>query len=116
VHLSTTRFLIAQGVGFVLVTIGVILARQFSFPRMMLVILGTTVLVNGITHTVTSLTFGGYGPGLFSSVFIWIPLGGVVLVRFWKQVTRKRYWVGLAIGVGINVLIGVITERGGRLI
>src|SRR5882672_11722646 len=49
VHMSTTRFLVAQGVGVVLVTIGVILARRFNFPQMMLIILGSIVLVNGIT-------------------------------------------------------------------
>ncbi len=32
VHMSTARFLVAQSVGLILVTIGVILARRFKFP------------------------------------------------------------------------------------
>ncbi len=82
VHMSTARFLVAQSVGVVLVTVGVILARRFNFPQMMLIILGSIVLVNGITHTVTALSIMRYGPGLWSSIFIWIPLGVFTLFRF----------------------------------
>jgi uncharacterized protein with HXXEE motif len=116
VHLSPTRFLVAQSIGFILVTIGVILAHKFKFRRMMLIILGAVVLVNGLTHAFTALTILRYGPGLFSSIFIWMPLGVFVLVRFKNEVTRKRYWIGIAIGVGINLVVGVLTMRGARLI
>ena len=116
VHMSTTRFLVAQGVGFVLVTIGVILARRFKFPQMMLVILGSIVLVNGITHTVTALSIMSYGPGLWSSILVWMPLGIFTLLRFRKGVTKKKYWIVVAIGVGVNVVVGILTMRGGRVV
>jgi hypothetical protein len=116
VHLSPARFLAAQSVGFILVTLAVILARQLSFPQTMLLILGTIVLINGLTHSFTSVTTHTYGPGLYSSVLIWIPLGLITLLGFKNGVTRKRYWLCVAIGVSINVLIGVITMRGGRLV
>ena|SRR6266851_1645651 len=115
VHLSTTRFLMAHSVGFVLVTIGVILARRFHFPQMMLITLAAIVSVNGITHAVTSLSVLSYGPGLYTSVFIWFPLGTFVLLRFKNAVSRKRYWIAIAIGVGVNVVIGIFTMRGGRI-
>jgi len=115
VHLSTTRFLMAHSVGFVLVTIGVILARRFHFPQMMLITLAAIVSVNGITHAVTSLSVLSYGPGLYTSVFIWFPLGIFVLLRFKNAVSRKRYWIAIAIGVGVNVVIGIFTMRGGRI-
>jgi hypothetical protein len=115
VHMSTTRFLVAQSVGVILVTIGVILARRFNFPQMMLVILGTIVLVNGITHTATALSILRYGPGLWSSIFIWMPLGVFTLARFRKGVSTKKYWLAIAIGVGVNVVVGILTMRGGRI-
>ena len=40
VHLSPTRFLLAQSIGVILVVVGIMLARRFNFPHMMLVILG----------------------------------------------------------------------------
>src|SRR5882724_13376436 len=55
VHMSTARFLAAQSVGFILVTIGVILARRLKFLPMMLVILGALVAGNALTHAVTAL-------------------------------------------------------------
>lgn len=116
VHMTTTRFLLAQGIGVVLVTIGVILARRFKFPRMMLIILGAIVLVNGITHTVTALSIMSYGPGLWSSIFVWMPLGIYTLWRFKKGMSGKQYWVGIAIGIGVNVVVGILTMRGGRLV
>jgi dolichyl-phosphate-mannose--protein O-mannosyl transferase len=116
VHMSTARFLVAQGVGVVLVTVGVILARRFNFPQMMLIILGSIVLVNGITHTVTALSIMSYGPGLWSSIFIWMPLGIFTLLRFRNAVSSKRYWIAIAIGVGVNVVVGILTMRGGRVV
>lgn len=115
VHMSTARFLVAQSVGVILVTIGVVLSRRFNFPQMMLIILGTIVLVNGITHTVTALSIMRYGPGLWSSIFIWMPLGLFILIRFRNSVSRKRYWIGIGIGVGVNVVVGILTMRGGRV-
>lgn len=114
--MSPARFLAAQSVGFILVTMGVILAKQFHFPQTMLLILGTIVLINGLTHGFTSITTHTYGPGLYSSLSIWIPLGLVTLLGFKNGVTRKRYWLCVAIGMSINVLVGVITMRGGRLV
>jgi hypothetical protein len=115
VHMSTTRFLVAQSLGVVLVTIGVILARRFNFPQMMLIILGAIVLVNGITHSVTALGIRRYGPGLWSSIFIWIPLGIFTLLRFKNGVSGRKYWIAIAIGVGVNVVVGILTMRGGRI-
>lgn len=116
VHLSSTRFLVAQFVGFVLVVLAIILSRHFSFPITMLLILVTTVMGNGLTHTVTALTTFTYNPGLLSSVLIWIPMGIFVLVRFKRGLSNRRYVMTIAIGLGINIAIGLITMRGGRLI
>ena len=116
VHMSTFDFLVAQGVGVVLVTIGVILSRYFKFPQMMLIILGAIVLVNGITHTVTALSIMEYGPGLWSSIFIWMPLGLFTLIRFKKANSTKRYWIAVAIGVGVNVVVGILTMRGAKVV
>jgi hypothetical protein len=115
--MSTARFLAAQSVGFILVTIGVILARRLKFLPMMLVILGTVVAGNALTHTITALSILRYGPGLFSSIFIWGPLGLATLIHFKKYIDDQRqYWIAIAIGVGINVAVGILTMRGGRVI
>ena len=115
--MSTARFLAAQSVGFILVTIGVILARRLKFLPMMLVILGTIVAGNALTHAVTALGILRYGPGLFSSLFVWGPLGIATMIRFKRYIDDQRqYWIAIAIGVGVNVVVGILTMRGGRVI
>jgi dolichyl-phosphate-mannose--protein O-mannosyl transferase len=116
VHLSSARFLAAQALGTILMAAGILLARRFNFPHMMLIIMSSVVLVNGLTHTMTSWTSGVYGPGLLSSALIWIPLSIFCLVHFKKDLSRKRYAIGVAIGVSVNVMVFVITMRGARLV
>jgi len=117
VHMSTGRFLAAQSVGFILVTIGVIVAKQLKFLPMMLVILGARVAGNADTHTVTALTIMSYGPGLVSSIFVWGPLGIVTIIRYKSAIDDQRqYWIAIALGVAINVVVGILTMRGGRVV
>jgi hypothetical protein len=116
VHLSSTRFLVAQALGTVLMAAAVILSRRFNFPNMMVIIMASIVLVNGLTHTATSISNGSYDPGVFSSALMWIPLGIFSLIRFKQDVSRKRYLIAIAIGLGVNVLVYVITMRGARLV
>ncbi|MDQ1707995.1 MAG: hypothetical protein QOJ88_1206, partial [Pyrinomonadaceae bacterium] len=104
VHMSTSRFLLAQGIGAVLVTIGVVVARRLKFLPMMLVLLGAVVTGNAITHAATALSILSYGPGLWSTIFIWGPLGILTLIRFKSALDDQRqYWLAIAIGVAINV-------------
>jgi len=117
VHMSTGRFLAAQSVGLILVTIGVIVAKQLKFLPMMLVILGALVAGNAITHTVTALSIMSYGPGLVSSIFVWGPLGIATIIRYKGAIDDQRqYWIAIAIGVAINVVVGILTMRGGRVV
>jgi len=103
-------------VGFVLVAVGVILARKLKFLPMMLVILGALVAGNALTHTVTALSILEYGPGLYSSIFVWGPLGIATMIRYKKAIDEQwQYWLAIAIGIGINVVIGVLAMRGGRI-
>jgi hypothetical protein len=112
VHMSTSRFLLAQGIGAVLVTIGVVVARRLKFLPMMVVLLGAVVTGNAITHAATALSILSYGPGLWSTIFIWGPLGILTLIRFKSALDDQRqYWLAIAIGVAINVAVGVLTMR-----
>src|SRR6267142_3759092 len=90
VHLSPLLFVAFQALGFVLFVAAGVIARQLKFPEFMIVILGALVLCNGITHTLTALWDGGYGPGLMSSMLLWIPLGGLTLVLMFGQISHAR--------------------------
>lgn len=115
-QISTFLFLAAQGVGMVLMIAGILLAHRFNFRNTLIVILGAVVLVNGITHTVTSLAYWHYGPGLVTSILIWIPIGVATLFHFKGSMSDRRFWLAIAIGVAINAAIAVFTMRGGRIV
>jgi uncharacterized membrane protein HdeD (DUF308 family) len=114
IQLSNTRFLIAQSIGVILIVAAVIIARRLHFSEVMIVILGATVLVNGVTHIITSGADRSYGPGLWSSIFIWLPLGAASLIRFYPLVKHPKYWIALAIGIGINIVVTIFTLQGGK--
>ena len=116
VHLSTARFLAFQALGVVLICIGIVISLNLKWPRFFLTIMGALVLSNGITHTVTALRHGGYGPGLVSCVLIWIPLGLVTLILLQGEMPTLRFVVASLIGFGINAAVALIAIRGGRLV
>ena len=115
VHFSNSRFLVSQAVGVVLIVAGVLIARQLRFLQIMIVILGSIVLVNALSHIITGTAYLSYNPGLLSSLFMWLPLGAATLIRFYPLVKRRKYWMAVAIGFAINVVIAIFTLKGGRL-
>ena len=104
ITLSPTRFLVGQAVAFALMMIGIILAKQLKFLNQMIVILGSVVFVNGVTHCVQTVAHGEYVPGLFTAILLWLPLGIATLLRF-KEMRTGSYWTSVALGVGI--ILGV---------
>jgi uncharacterized membrane protein HdeD (DUF308 family) len=115
IHLSPTRFLLVQTIGLTLMILGIILARRLLFPNQLNVILGAVTLVNGLTHVISSLVYTEYVPGLITSLMLWIPLGLATLLGLKPMMRESRYWLCLAVGVGISGIIELITSNSGRL-
>jgi hypothetical protein len=115
VHMSPGRFLAFQSLGVGLIIFGLIISERLRFPEFTLTIFGALVLSNGITHSVTAISHGGYGPGLVSSTLLWIPLGLVTLVRLFGQIGTLRYIMAVSIGLAINAIVALIALEGGRL-
>lgn len=114
VEMSPAKFLVGQAIGLALIIVGILIARRLSFPRQLLVILGTVVLINGLSHLVTSSYYREYGPGLISGVVIWIPFGLATLIRFKNSMRSRRYWLYIVIGIAINAAVALITLKGGK--
>lgn len=113
--MSAERFWVAHIFGVVLMITGLILARRLKFLFVMLVIIGSTIMINGLTHTYTAIRMGGYGPGLYSSLFLWIPLGLATVVYLKNRCISWKYWMAIGIGVVINIVVELFTLRGIRL-
>lgn len=114
IQLSPTRFLLVQAIGLALMIMGIILARRLQFPGLLSVVLGSVILVNGLTHAILSLAYTEYVPGLITSLLLWIPLGTATLLRFRGTMREARYWLCVALGAGINVVIELVTTNAGQ--
>lgn len=114
VTFSALRFVLLTSLGFFLMVLGLILAYSFNFPETMLVILGTVILLNGLSHTVTGLINFRYNPGLISGVLLWIPLGAITLLQLTGSMRGARYLMAVGIGAGIQAFALLITFSGGK--
>ena len=115
VELSTTRFVTLQVIGFVLTVAGCVISRQLRFGEIMALILGGAVLANGITHSLTAIRDGRYGPGLVVSAAIWIPLGISTFFVMFPRVSHLQFILSTLGGLAINGVVALLAMRGGRL-
>lgn len=116
VELSSERFVAFQIMGFVLFVAAGVISRCLKFPEFMIAVLGGLVLANGLSHSITAFWFGGYGPGLYSSLFLWIPLGALSIIFMFRRISHKRLATAVLIGFATNGIIALVTIRGGRLL
>jgi uncharacterized membrane protein HdeD (DUF308 family) len=115
VQFSPTRFLVVQAIGLALMIMGIVLARRLQFPNLLTVILGAVVLVNGLTHTILSLAYTEYVPGLITAILLWIPLGMATLLGFRRTMHDTRYRLCVALGIAINGVIELVTSSAGQV-
>lgn len=115
VELPPWRFLVLNSIGLALMVLGVVLARRYRFSQWLIVCLGALVIGNGLSHTITAARRHEYNPGLVSGLLIWIPLGLAMLFYVKRRMAARRYWIALAVGIGIQVVVALLALRGGKL-
>jgi hypothetical protein len=115
VELPPWRFLLLNGIGLALMILGVVLARRYRFSQWLMVCLGALVMGNGLSHTINATLSREYNPGLVSGLLIWIPLGLAALYYVKRRMAARRYWIALAVGIGIQVVVALLALRGGKL-
>jgi hypothetical protein len=109
---TTQRFLALTGVGFVLIVVGIILGEAFGFLEVILVILGTVVLANGLSHTVSWIVEAEYNPGLITGLLIWIPLGAATLYARGGGMRWRSYLIAVGVGIGVQAVVTALASRG----
>jgi hypothetical protein len=114
VNLPPSRFLLMNGIGLALMALGVVLARRFGFRDWLLACYGAVTMGNGLSHTINAIVSREYNPGLISGLLIWIPLGLLTLLYLKKQMPARRFWPALAIGLGILIVVALLTLSGGN--
>jgi hypothetical protein len=115
VNLSSTKFLVLNGIGWALATVGVCLARRLGFSQWLLTCLVTVAFVNGLTHTITAVSRVEYNPGLVSGLLIFIPLGAAILIYLKRRMRGRRYFGAVLAGAAIHAVISLLALSGGHI-
>ncbi|HYY42241.1 MAG TPA: HXXEE domain-containing protein, partial [Pyrinomonadaceae bacterium] len=114
-NLTPMQFIVINCAAWLLLVVGLALARRRGFPHLLLLILGTIFLVNGLLHVLTALRTAAYTPGLITSPLVFIPLGALTLYRLRGDMPLRRYGMGVALGAGIHLLISLLAHNGRSL-
>ena len=115
VRLTARRFFFLTGMGWLIMIAGIFVAEMLNFPQLILVIFGTLVLANGLSHALTGVLTAKYNPGLFTGVLLWIPLGAITLARLNGSMSAGRYFAGMALGVGIQLAVSLLAKSSGSI-
>jgi hypothetical protein len=115
INLTPRQFLIVNGIALLLMILGISLSRKFKFPEWLLVCLGTVVLINGLSHTVSSLAMAGYNPGLITGLLLFIPLGAITLIRLKTRMNVLRYCIAMVVGIAVHGIVSLLARRGSSM-
>ena len=111
-ELSVERFLALNAYALAGMTLGVVLAAFFRQMRWLLVGFGAVVLVNGLAHLAASAATRSYSPGAVSGALLWLPLGAWTLAAGRKNLSRRDFGVGVAVGLLMHAAVTMLAFFG----
>ena len=114
-NLTPAQFIILTGFGVLLMTLGLIIAKRFSFLEWIMVCLGAIIFVNGLVHIFGSMRLVRYTPGLITGILLFIPLGAVTLLSLKGNMSARRYWLAFSVGILIHIAVLFLARNGGKL-
>ena len=114
-NMTPVQFIVANGTALLCLIFGLYIARRRGFPHLLLLIIGSVFLVNGLLHVLTVLRTHAYTPGFITSPLIFIPLGVYTLYRLKGDMSLARYCAGLAIGGGAHLCISLFAHNARNL-
>lgn len=74
------------------------------------------VLVNAVAHIVAAILWREYNPGLWTALFLFVPLGTLALLQITRApgVGRIHHAAGIAVAIGIHAAIVIYTRGKAR--
>ena len=107
---SVPKFFTLVSVGFILVLIGVLLARHYKKMRWIISTLATIFLINGFSHLIATLTQHRYSPGLISGLLLWIPFSIWILIAEHGVTTKRTFFGGVIAGAAIHAVVTLFSR------
>jgi Protein of unknown function with HXXEE motif len=105
VRLSLAAFIGLNLVGAGALCLAAWAARRWTIWRWPMVSGATIVLVNGIWHGAVCVMTRSYVPGILTGLFLYVPLGGILLLRLRRLVSPWLFVSAIAIGFMIHGVV-----------
>ncbi len=105
---STTRFLVVNGVVWPLVlglTVAAVRKPAFAW---FVAAFSTLIVVNAVLHLLGSLATASYSPGLATGLLLYFPVGGLGLRWARAAMPPDRFALAAGLGVLVHVVVAVI--------
>lgn len=109
-NLTMAQFFVYSGAAWVLLVVGVWLGRRYGFSQFIQVCLGSVFLFNGFSHLFKSARAGGFDAGVITGTLVFIPLGALALCALWGAMGRRRYMVGVALGLLMQAVATLLSS------
>jgi hypothetical protein len=106
--LGRAEFLFINAVGLAAMATAARAATRQASLGWMAIGIAAILFANGIAHLVASLVTSTYSPGLFTGVILYLPLGGLTLLRAWLQAPRPFFWRGIAVGIAAHLVVTLV--------
>ena len=106
--LPRDAFVAINAVAFLLVIGGTRLATRGAARGWIAIAIAAVLFVNGLLHTLGSVVTGTYSPGLFTSVVLYLPLGGLALLRAWYQAPDGWFARGVVLGLAAHAVVSLL--------
>lgn len=109
VQFSNQDFLLINGIGLILFVL-LSLTYFLNKNKLILIVLGTMVFVNGLIHFFFTVITRIYSPGTISGVFLFIPLGVVIFHQIIPETPKGKNIVAIAIGLSILFIAAIFAS------
>jgi hypothetical protein len=106
--LSIVEFWILQLIVLTLMGVGLFLYTHYPKMRWIFSALATAIILNAITHTVSTFLFQSYSPGLISGILLFLPVGSLILFHERSHTPARHVRGGIIAGfviLGLVILI-----------
>jgi hypothetical protein len=92
-------FLAINAVALFLVVVGTRVATRGETRGWIAIAVAAVLFVNALLHVLGSLLTATYSPGMFTGVILYLPLGGLALLRAWDQTPGRSFARGVLAGL-----------------
>ena len=101
-------FLAINAVALLVAIAGTRVATRNVSRAWIAIALAAVLFVNALLHILGSVVTGTYSPGLFTSVILYVPLGGLALLRAWYQAPDGWFVRGILVGLGVHAFVSLL--------